>query len=180
MCPQHLQDSTWQPGHWELTLSHASQEGLVQPLSEGWPTQASDWASFNNKTYPEIEEHLTIVPSFILIFSFWLLAFLPEMRDSLGFMWMEGPDPPSCYLEKWPCCVGMSDLPHELFIASSRAESGVSCAWPEGVDGRMLLPTNSRRTRHTVHTPSSFPSALGSQLSAHSDNTKRYKDKPFL
>lgn len=99
------------------------------------------------------------------------------MRDSLGFMWMEGPDPPSCYLEKWPCCVGMSDLPHELFITPSRAESGVSCTRPEGVDGRMLLPTNGRRTRHTVHAPSSSPSALGSQLSAHSYNTKRHKDE---
>lgn len=107
------------------------------------PTLASDWASLNNKTYSEIEEHLTIVPSFIFIFSFWLLASLPEMRDSLGFIWMEGPDPLSCYLEKWPCCFGMSDLPHELFITPSRAESGVSCARPEGMDGRMLLSASS-------------------------------------
>lgn len=51
------------------------------------------------------------------------------MRDSLGFMWMGGPDLMSCYLEIRLWCVGMSNLPHEHFITPSRAEWGVLCAW---------------------------------------------------
>lgn len=84
----------------------------------------SNWASFDNKTSPETGEYLMIAPCFISIFSFWPLASLPEMRDSLGFMRMGGPDPLSCYLEIWPWYVGMSSLPREHCITPCRAEWG--------------------------------------------------------